>query len=69
MDSFDIFIFIMASIGLVASIIGLHDLFDWLYIKSQLKKNPILMEEYEDLKKAKQQYEDFIKSILMDDEP
>lgn len=69
MESIDIFICIMACIGLVASIIGLHELFDWLYIKSQLKKNPILMEEYKDLKEAEKQYEDFIKSILMEDEP
>ena len=56
MESIDIFICIMACIGLVASIIGLHEFTDWLYIKSQLKKNLILMEEYEDLKKAKKQY-------------
>lgn len=69
MESIDIFICIMACIGLVASIIGLHEFTDWLYIRSQLKANPKLMEQYKALKEAQQQMEDFVKSILMEDEP
>ena len=69
MESIDIFILIMSFIGFVSFIFGIHELFDWLYIRSQLKANPQLMEQYKALQEAQKQMEDFVKSILTDDEP